>query len=85
MAKKNLRQCRSDSDLRRYCKKQGAEIHEGKKHTRVVTELGQSGWPRHPGDIGRGLLYAIFKQLGKIGIQVFFLLGFVGLLKLILI
>lgn len=73
MAKKNLSQCRRGREFIKYAKKQGASTEPAKgSHVKLRTENGVVIIPDHNGkDLGKGLRFAIIKQLAAIGITLF--------------
>ena len=57
-----------------YAQKRGGVIVEGSRHTKVYGSGGDGPpcvVPRHTGQLGRGLVSAIFRQLAAIGLALF--------------
>jgi len=71
---KQKRQPQTSREIVQYARKQGGRVVEGSRHTKIYGPDGNGrpvAVPRHNGQLGPGLLSAIFRQLAAIGLMLF--------------
>lgn len=79
MSKKRLDQCKSGEDFLSFASKRGAEVVQGGRHAKVVTERGVVAVPRHKGDLPTGTRRSILKSFLQLGLVMMFLLCVVSM------
>jgi len=68
------RQPKTSREIVAHARKRGGIVVEGSRHTKIYGSGGASPpaiVPRHNGQLGRGLLAAIYRQLAAIGLALF--------------
>jgi len=71
---KMKRQPKTSREIIAHARRRGGVVVEGSRHTKIYGSDGNGCpvvVPRHNGQLGRGLLAAIFRQLAAIGLMLF--------------
>jgi len=68
------RQPKTHREIVSYARRRGGLVVEGSRHTKIYGPGGGGPpviVPRHNGQLGRGLLAAIFRQMAAVGLMLF--------------